>query len=331
MKDRRELRDLDDRVVPVLAARVGQWRISLLAWWERLVAGLRGLNRDSAPSLDVRSLRRLDERYTTSGPLGLLREIPQLGFILIGLVFLVGTGTAVSREAARNRATQEATDPLPEATSELPGQEGEVSTTLGPAVGDEVLAYQATATRSLAEARRDEGSRLALVSLRSYLTPGQVKELFTGYNVQRVYLRSRSGGKDAAQLPVNVTGDLGKALVKAYADAAHGRAVAQGSYQGYVNTLTVVTKEDQSFKDLYASFAASTGREAHDYRSSCACVYAAVVSATPQRLAELTARASVRAVQVAGKGLALQAIEVLPLLPEVTGIVPAAQAPVDPP
>lgn len=325
----KDLRGLDDRVLPLAAARAAQWRDSLSVLVERIAAGIRGLRDLRAP--DVRRLRELDERYAGSGPLAFFREVPQLGFIVIGLVFLVGAGSAVSREAARNREVQQASDPLAGPTTTLPGAEGEVSSSLGPAVGDAVSAYQAKVTAGLAQAVSTGGDRVALVSFRSYLTPGQVKDLFSGFTVQRVYLRSRPGGKDAAQLPVDVTGDLGKALVKAYSDAAHGREVAHAAYQMYVNTLTVVTKEDQSFKDLYASFAASTGREAKDYRSSCPCLYAAVVLGSPRSLAELTKKASVRAVEVAGKSQSLKGLEVLPLLPEVTGIVPVAQAPVDPP
>lgn len=325
----KDLRGLDERLVPLAAARVARWRSGLAALSHRLSARSRRRGELRAPG--VRGLRQLDERYATSGPLALFREVPQLGFVVIGLVFLAGAGTAVSREAAHNRQTQQVSDPLPGSSGALPGAEGEVSSTLGPAVGDAVQAYLRKAATTVAQAASEGGDRVALVSFRSYLTPGQVKGLLGGYSVQRVYLRSRPGGKDAAQLPVNVTGDLGKALKKAYADAARGRAVAHKAYQMYVNTLTVVSKEDQAFKDLYAAFAASTEREARDYSSSCPCVYAAVVLGSPRSLAALAKKAGARAVEAASKGQSLSGLEVLPLLPEVRGVVPVAQAPVDPP
>lgn len=326
MTDLRRLRDLDERLVPAAAARVRAWADALEGRRERLVTWAKGLRL----GLDARSLRQLDERYATRGPLGLLREVPQVGFVVIGLVFLAGTGTAVSRDAANNRLAQQQTVSDPSAGPTLPGEDVG-NRTLGPAVGDTVQGYQAMATQDLVTAQKSSGDRVALVSLRSYLSPAQMVALFTGESVVRIYLRSRSGGKDAAQLPVDVSGNLQGTLTKAYAQAARGRLAAQKSYQGYVNTLTVATKEDQSFKDLYASFARSTGAEAKDYQHACACGYAAVVVASPATLARLASAAAVRAVQAAPKGLALKDLEVLPLLPEVTGVVPQAQAQVDPP
>jgi hypothetical protein len=318
----KDLRQLDDRFVPALAARVGVWRA---AW------AARRLKPVSTPK--VRSLRQLDERFAGTGPLAVFRDVPQLGFVVIGLVFLAATGTAVSREAAQNRLAQQqaVVDPGAGTGPILPGSEGEVSSTLGPAVGDTVPAYVALAKQGLVAVQKSKDGRLALVSFRAYLTPAQLTVLFGGAKVVRVYLRSRQGGKDAAQLPVDVSGDLAYTLGKAYAQAAHGRLLAQRAYQRYVDTLTVATKEDKAFKDLYATFAASTGREAKDYQRSCACVYAAVVSGSPSVLSGLAAKAAVRAVQTGPAGVALTSLEVLPLLPEVTGVVPAAQAPVEAP
>jgi hypothetical protein len=281
----------------------------------------------------VETLKDLDARYAGSGPLALLREVPQVGFVLIGLVFLAGTATAVTREASQNRrSAQQTVEVAPPSAASLPGEEvDDGSRTLGPDVGEVVQSYLANASQGLAAAVSSAGTRVALVSLRSYLTPGQLKQLLTGYHVNRIYLRAPAGGKDAAQLPVDVTGDLASSLPKAYAQAAHGRELARTSYQGYVDTLTVSTTEDQAFKDLYAAFAHSTAREAQAYKSSCACVYAAVVSATPKLLAELARKQPVRGLQVAGKGLVLGQLQVLPLLPEVTKVVPKQQAPDDPP
>ncbi len=318
----KDFRQLDDRFVPALAARVGRLRA---AWAARRVTP------EATPK--VRSLRQLDERFAGTGPLAVFRDVPQLGFVVIGLVFLAATGTAVSREAEQNRRAQQQTvvDPGAGTGPVLPGSEGEVSRTLGPAVGDTAPAYVALAKQGLAAVQKSKDGRLALVSFRAYLTPAQLTVLFGRSQVVRVYLRSRPGGKDAAQLPVDITGDLANTLEKAYAQAAHGRLLAQRAYQRYVDTLTVATKEDQAFKDLYAAFASSTGREAKDYEHSCACVYAAVVSAAPVVLSGLAAKAAVRAVQVGPAGVPLTSLEVLPLLPEVTGVVPAAQAPVEAP
>jgi hypothetical protein len=319
------LRDLDQRLVPRLAERLA-----------RLADGM-AARREQARRLQpagVRSLRDLDDRYTRRGPLALLREVPQLGFVVIAGVFLAGTGTAVSREAANNRRADQQTVLAPvTAPTELPGEEAG-SSTLGPEVGATVPAYLTHAAQGLAAAARSAPttSRTALVSFTGYETPAQVEAMLSGYQAVRLYLRARAGGKDAAQLPVDVRGGaLAATLTKAYAQAAAGRVAAQKAYQGYVDSLEVVTKEDQAFKDLYAAFARSTGVEAREYGRGCACVYAAVVTATPTRLLQLRSRSGVRGLEVAGKGLALPDLQLLPLLPEVTGVVPQQQAAADPP
>ncbi|MGZ6825862.1 MAG: hypothetical protein ACXVGH_03645 [Mycobacteriales bacterium] len=326
MTRRGSLQDLDARLLPRAAARLG-----------RLAASLR-VRRDRAREVrpaGVRSLRALDARYAAHGPLALVREVPQLGFVVIAAVFLAGTGTVLSRENAdRQRADQQTVQaPAPQASA-LPGEEeGQGDTALGPEVGSTVKDYLAQADAGLraAAAGRSRAPRTALVSLTSYLSPGQAEKALAGVQVLRVYLRAPAGGKEAAQLPVDVRGDLAGTLTAAYAKARTGRLAAQKAYQGYVDSLQVVTKEDQAFKDLYASFARSTAAEAKAYGSACACVYAAVVSAPPQQLVALRARSGVRGVEVAAKGLGLSVVQLLPLLPEVKGVVPQQQAAQDPP
>lgn len=318
----RRLRALDGSVLPAAAERVSALADGFAVRRDRLLQLRRGF--------DLGSLKRLDARYAGSGPLAFLRDVPQIGFVVIGLVFLAAAGTAVSREAAKNRLGQQQTvaGPGPTSATQAP-VEGD--STLGPAVGDTVPAYLKVAAQGLAAADKSapDTARVALVSFTAYQTPTQVQTMLSGYQVVRVYLRAKAGGKEAAQLPVEVKGDLAGILKKAYAQAARGRLDAQKAYQGYVDSLEVTTKEDQAFKDLYAAFARSTGIEAREYQHSCACVYAAVVSAAPSKLLALRSRAGVRALQVAAKGLVLQGIQVLPLLPEVTGVVPKQQAAVD--
>lgn len=320
----KDLRELDDRYLPRAAAKVAALADSLAERRERVRRRFRSVDPHALRHVDAGTLRNLDARYASRGPLALLRDVPQVGFVLIGLVFLAGAGTAVSREGAKDKQRVEVV---------IPGAEGEDngSRTLGPEAGEVVQTYFADAKEGLAAVAKTSSSRVALVSLRGYLTPGQVKELLSGYRVQRIYLRSRAGGKDAAQLSIDIIGNLASALPKAYAQAAHGRDLARQSYQGYVDTLTVSTSEDQAFKDLYAAFATSTAAEANDYRGSCPCVYAVVVSATPRQLNELARKQAVRGVEVAGKGLMLGQLQVLPLLPEVTDVVPEQQAADQPP
>ena len=315
------LKDLDDRFLPAAAARVGALadRLAVQACWF------------AARRRSVQSVRLadLDARFAGSGPFALMRDVPQVGFVLIAAVFLAGAGTAVTRESAKNkRAEQNVIASSPQSNAPDGFLAG---TSLGPAVGDTTTHYLATSLKGLEEAATGtpDGMRTALVSFADYRTPKQAEAMLAGVTIQRVFLRAKAGGKEAAQLPVDVKGPFLAAMKTAYAQTVRGRLAAQKSYLGYVNSLQVTTKEDQAFKDLYAAFAKSSGLEARAYQSNCACVYAAVVQAKASVLLGLRVRPAVRGVQVAAKGLTVAQLQVLPLLPEIVGVVPKQQAGVE--
>lgn len=316
---RRRLQQLDARVVPRAAQEVGKAAENLAV---RRTAVVARVQRAALPDL-----RALDDRYASSGPLGFLREVPQLGFVLIALLFLIGTVTAVGRESARQRTAQQQVESVGDGTRAPAGE------VLGPDVGDQVDDYLSSSSKTIGAAVSDspETTHVALVSLTAYQTPETAQALLVGYQVQRVYLRAKAGGKEAAQLPVQITRDLLSEVKLAYQRTADNRLEAQKAYQTYVDTLDVATAEDQGFKDLYAAFARSTGIEAREYRSNCSCLYAAVVRASATELQKLADRPGVRAVELAPKGKELKSLQVLPLLPEVTGVVPQQQAAADRP
>lgn len=313
--------DLDRDLLPRAAERVGRWHHALL--------GRRDRWRRSVQSVDARSLAQLDARLTRSGPLALVRDVPQVGFVVIAAVFLAGAGTAVSQEADRNRVARQASADQQQVLN-TDGEQLIGRSTLGPDVGDDTTIYTADAASSLAAAvKAGQGSRVALVSLGGYRTPDQIVALTRGVQVQRVYLRAKAAGPEAAQLPVDIKGDLLGDLDRAYATAVTGRLAAQKAYQGYVDTLDVTTSDEQRFKDLYVTFARATGIEAAQYKARCACAFAAIVKGSPAQLAALPARAGVRAVEVADKGQAIGDLLVQPLLPEIKGVVPKRQASAD--
>ncbi len=308
--------DLDRTWLPRAATVLGRWRRS---WAHRRQGAAQSLH-----ALDTRSLAQLDARLTRTGPLAFVREVPQVGFLVIAAVFLAGAGTAVSQEADRNRAAQRASAEQQQVIGG--GNETLIArAVLGPDVGDQTTAYEAKAKVSLTGARGND-ERIALVSLGGYRTPAQLAALLRGTTTERVFLRARAAGAEAAQLPVDIKGDLLTDLRAAYATAVTGRLAAQKAYQGYVDTLVVTTSDEQNFKDLYVAFAKATGIEAAQYKGGCACVFAAVVRGTPAQLTALTTRSGVRAVEVAGKGQQLADVQVQPLLPEVRGVVPKRQA-----
>ncbi|MDQ6650205.1 MAG: hypothetical protein M3Z02_08830, partial [Actinomycetota bacterium] len=43
------------------------------------------------------ALRRLDDRFAARGPLALLRDVPQLGLLVIAAIFLAASALAFSR------------------------------------------------------------------------------------------------------------------------------------------------------------------------------------------------------------------------------------------
>ena len=314
-----KLDDLDSRYVARAADRVGRAARRLAERRERTAAVVQ--------AVDVRSLRSLDNRYTTKGPLALVREVPQLGFVAIAALLFAASAAVVDQTSAQNRekARAAATDQVV-----TPGSDGGVQlagrSSLGPDVGDNTSRYQNSAVLSLREAAKQKGNRVALVSLNRYLTPSQAAQSFSGILVTRVYLRARAAGKEAVQLPVDILGQLLPDLTKQYAALVPLRRAAEKSYQGYVDTLTVTTKEEASFKELYAQFARSSAVEAHEYATGCACVFAVVVSASPDQLVSLGGKPGVRIVDVAGKGLKTGDLEIRPLLPEIRGVVPKQQA-----
>jgi hypothetical protein len=247
-----------------------------------------------------------------------IREVPQLGFIVIAAVFLAGTATALLRHQP---APQSVSSPGP-----IADQSSDAGNRLGPDIGETTTGYEASSLQDLEHLADTSptSTRTALVTLKGYLTPAQVQALLGPYQVRRVYLRAKVGGPDAAEVPYDIRGELGASLRKAYGDVALSRLAVRRSYLAYVETTT----DDKAYHDDYAAYAASTGREVIAYQHSCACVFSALVDAPARDLVALRAHPQVRAIQVAGEGLSLAALIVQPLLPETTGLV--TKGPVSP-
>ncbi|MBC7375754.1 MAG: hypothetical protein H7323_17330, partial [Frankiales bacterium] len=201
------LRGLDDRVVPRLAATLralidglGNRRAGLV---RAVVAPRRG------------RLRSLDDRFAASGPLALLRDVPQLGLLLVAAVFLAGAGVAV----ARNSPAQVAERALVQAEQALP-------LSLGPPVGADVDAFFRSSLARAVELTRDSPNDrvLALVSLTEELTPEQTGQLVAGSTlmVKRAYVRAPVGG-NAEVLPDDTATDVTADLTALFAATATRR------------------------------------------------------------------------------------------------------------
>ena len=301
------LEDLDDRHLPAAAARVRGWLDRAEARRDRVEALVRSWD---PPTLDA--------RYGGRRPFQLLAR-PGIGLVVAGAVLMAGIGVAVVREGngSGSRSGGSATELVPQ--GDLPR-----GSLLGPQVGDNTRSYVRDATEQLVDAVRDapNAPRVALVSLSDYRTPEQARALLSGFTVNRAFLRAKAAGKEAAALPVDVRGDLLSALRTAYTATAKSRAAARKSYQGYVDTLKPDSTQDRAFRDLYAAFAHASEIESQQYGHDCACVYGVLVTASPTLLLSLNARPGVRAVELAGPGLSVLQVQVMPLLPEITGVVP---------
>ena len=302
---RRRLRDLDAELVPRLAAALR----SLLDGVRRRVDVGRAV---AAPS-GGRALRRLDDRYASTGPLALLRDVPQLGLLLVAAVFLAGAGVALARSSP-DRATDR---------QQAAGEQA-LPLELGPPVGADVDDHFATARAQVLALSDDapDDAFLALVSLVDEVTPTQAADLVAGSDlaVRRAYARAPVGGS-AEVLPVETSGEVAADLTALFTATADRRAEEQRELALLAASITAANDSERRFKDLYVADARTKGLEAAAYRTACACVLALVVEGTARQLAELTARPSVRGLEVARRGAELTALRVDALPPEVTGVL----------
>ena len=279
------LRELDERLVP------------------RAAALLRGALDDA--SLRWTGLRSLARR----GPLGLLRDVPQLGILLAFVVFLTGAGLAVTRSTA-------------------PG----IGLTLGPPVGSEIEGWFALAqTRALEESAAAPNQRfLALVSLTGQITPADAGRLVgeSGLEPRRAYLRAPVTSELPEVLTVEVPGDLVSTLTAVYDTTARRKTQDESDFRSLADSIESASDEQAVFTARYEDAALVASQEAAAYRAGCACVFALVVEATAGALAELRALPQVRGVELAQRGAVLESLRIDPLPPALSGVRPAPAVPI---
>ncbi len=299
-----DLRGLDARLVP------------------RAAAGLRSAldgaaqRRASVGTRTAGPLQRLDDRYASRGPLRLLRDVPQLGLLLAALLLLGGAGVALSQREGPTTGAQQ--------TVGAAGSAAQPGLLLGPPVGAEAEAHLEQAAERLAGlAEQDPDARhLALVSLRSALTPGQTGALLerAGVNLERGYLRADVPGRPE-QVLFQTPGDVVSGLQQVFTATATRKADEQRELLTTAATIEGGTELEQEFLAQYERDASTAGAEAAAYRAGCACVFALVVSGAVERLAVLLELPEVRGVEPASRGAAVASLSVRPLRPDQTGTV----------
>lgn len=261
----------------------------------------------------------LDERFTQTGPLALLREVPQLALFLVALVFCVGTGTVLARSGNGDESERggSVTRPVLQAAS---------ARLLGPQVGERVDAYYADARSGLVKAALSAPTTatVALVTLRSTLTPAQAQVLTAGLQVNRVYLRAASARRPET-LPVAIK-DLGRDLTRAYAGLVSRKTREISALRSFAVSIDRASlPQDRAGADDDV-MVVTAERAAYAHR--CACVMALVVTGTPVLLAELAGKPSVAAVQVS-RSVRLADLTITPLAPQAAteGVVTALPEP----
>lgn len=296
------LDELDERLVPRLATRL---RAALDAAADRRARIREGLVGRGARLRASRSsaLRRLDDRYAAHGPLALLRDVPQLGLLLVAAVFLAGSGLALERSSTQRNAANNPTGPA----ASLP-------TTLGPEPGTLVAAYVAETRKRamlLSQATPD-AEYTALVSFSRYQTPQQARLLLGDLRVTRVLAHVQLPAAEV--LPIPVTGTLVADIRTTFAAVAKRKLRDRQEFVNLATSITGSSKEELQFKAFYGESAQTAAKEAAAYAKGCACLFAAVVRGKARDLAALPALPAVRAVDIgAGEPDTLQ---IRPLLPE---------------
>jgi hypothetical protein len=302
------LRDLDDRYLADVAA-----------WFDRLVRRFTDRMPKPPPATGplpvILRLRALDDRWAGSGPLAVLREVPQVGAVLIAALVLGNAATVRAR--APHHPPPVATE-SPGTSSELP--DPALDDHLGPRLGEDVKAYIAAAKRHLDRegAGQPDASVVAVVQLTEYRTPVQVRELLGRIPVTRVLFRA------PLRLPL---GEAHESEVKDLVPdtrKAMARFAARREAEAHELLKVAATIEnDPEQKADQEKDARLYQREAAVLKGPCACVFAVVVRAPYRLLFDLAANPNVRVVDAGSPGVDESGYDYSGLLPEETRVVTA--------
>jgi hypothetical protein len=183
--------------------------------------------------------------------------------------------------------------------------------------GQSVRGYLDSSHDELAELNRSGrvADTWALVTLGAYVRPDRLPPILTGIAVAQVYARA-----PLADAPTPVVRIPAYRIPQDVLDGMRATAVLRDQERAdYLQLLRRVngdTPSDSRLRQAYATAAQVAAAEAVAYRSGCACVFAAVVRASPAALTGLAGRPGVRAVDPAPEVGTLNGVEFDPPLPE---------------
>jgi hypothetical protein len=290
------LRDLDERLVPAMAA-----------WLDRLLDRLPTPPEPAGPAPLIVRLRRVDDRWTRRGPLAAIREVPQLGAVAVMALVFAGA-TVVEVRTVHTRERNGATP-----TASAPADPGADTGHLGPQIGDKVLLYRAAARDNLNRLAisQPDGVVIAVISFSSYRTLAETRDLLGPIPVKRVFYR--------APLPINQTSarsvaveDLMRDGRKEFDRVAAVQRAAAAELTKVARTIQndPVQRADQERDALIYS------REAAILKGPCDCVFAVAVRTKLRLLVDLAGQPAVRVIDASRPGAKIEDFDLSGLLPE---------------
>ncbi|MGQ5263067.1 hypothetical protein ACTWLT_20240 [Micromonospora sp. ZYX-F-536] len=200
---------------------------------------------------------------------------------------------------------------------------GEV-TRVGVVDGDSVPGYLRSAAADLAAlpttAPASGDGTYALVTLDAYLPPQRLAAVLGDVGVSTVFGRVPLPGRqtEIVRIPALLVPDD---VVAGMAQVASRKDTEAADYRARAAAVTGDGAAERELRERYVSGADVAAAEAEAYRSGCACVYAAVVRATPGLLRGVAARPDVRAVDPAPEVYRLDRTVFTPPLPEQRDVV----------
>ena len=276
----------------------------------------------------MNALRRLDDRFTRSGPLKVLRVAPQVGALLIGALVLGGGIRAIVVHRAHPTVhVFDVFQPTTAATGQAGGGSGDqgtvtVSGTVGPAPGSSVPDYIARRKAALAAAADPGAPLAAVVSFTTYRKAQDAAGLVPGATIAQVLVHAPVAGRPT--LTGVVRFDV---LAQALTTAEHALRHEADENDQLAATTTPTTPDLAAQAHEDRAEAASERTQATAYAQG-GCVYALVVSAPLATLRALAAAPGVRLVDIAAPHATADKIEPVGLYPDDAATV-STPAPVD--
>jgi len=270
------LRRLDERIVPALAA-----------FFDRVIPRP---PEPAGPLPFILRLRRVDDRWTQRGPLALVREVPQLGALVIAALVLASGVTVANRRppggvSGGGRQAEQG-----------PGENGDSRGQIGPQIGESVAAYVDSTRQRLLNGGigQPDGAVLAVVSFTQYRTARQIQDILGPATVARMFYRV-----PVAPLPDPMPAEIGvvdfvKDAKKEFLRLAIQHERDAKDLQGVIETNEfdpVQREADEKERDLHL-------KQARMLRGDCACIYGVLVQTKLRVLIGVVDKPGVRAVDV---------------------------------